>query len=67
VIIGGWRGPGWRIVDAVPGNARQVRDWIRSAITSICPLSAPGPPSGRLSEPPGGAFCHHDRLRLVSG
>jgi serine/threonine-protein kinase RsbW len=33
VIIGGWRGPGWRIVDAVPGNARQVRDWIRSAIT----------------------------------
>jgi anti-sigma regulatory factor (Ser/Thr protein kinase) len=32
VIIGGWRGPGWRIVDADPGQARQIRDWIRSAI-----------------------------------
>jgi anti-sigma regulatory factor (Ser/Thr protein kinase) len=33
VIIGGWRGPGWRIVDADPGQAGQVRDWIRSAIS----------------------------------
>ena len=32
MIIGGWRGPGWRLVDADPGQARQVRDWIRSAV-----------------------------------
>ncbi len=33
MIIGGWRGPGWRITDADPGQARVVRDWIRSAIS----------------------------------
>ena len=39
MIIGGWRGPGWRIIDADPGHARQVRDWIRSAITRHdCPV-----------------------------
>jgi len=39
VIIGGWRGPGWRITDADPGQARQVRDWIRAAITRHdCPV-----------------------------
>jgi anti-sigma regulatory factor (Ser/Thr protein kinase) len=39
VIIGGWRGPAWRIVDADPAQARQVRDWIRTAITRHgCPV-----------------------------
>jgi len=39
VIIGGWRGPGWRIVDAKPGCGKQVRDWISSAITRHrCPV-----------------------------
>jgi len=39
VIIGGWRGPGWRITDADPGQARQVRDWIRAAIARHdCPV-----------------------------
>jgi ribosomal protein S18 acetylase RimI-like enzyme/anti-sigma regulatory factor (Ser/Thr protein kinase) len=33
VIIGGWREPAWRITDADPGQARQVRAWIRAAIT----------------------------------
>jgi serine/threonine-protein kinase RsbW len=38
VIIGGWRGPAWRITSADPGQVRQVRDWIRSAITQHhCP------------------------------
>ncbi len=32
MIIGGWRGPGWRVVNADPSQAGQVRDWIRSAI-----------------------------------
>jgi Histidine kinase-like ATPase domain len=32
VIIGGWRGPGWRVVDADPGCGKQIRDWITSAI-----------------------------------
>lgn len=37
--IGGWRGPGWRIVDADPGNARQIRHWICSAISGHeCPV-----------------------------
>ena len=39
MIIGGWRGPGWRVVDADPGQARQVRDWIRAAVTRHdCPV-----------------------------
>jgi len=39
VIIGGWCGPGWRIVDADPGCGKQVRDWISSAITRHgCPV-----------------------------
>lgn len=39
MIIGGWRGPGWRVTDADPGQARQVRDWIRSAVTRHhCPV-----------------------------
>ncbi len=39
MIIGGWRGPGWRITGADPGQARQVRDWIRSAIARHhCPV-----------------------------
>lgn len=39
MIIGGWRGPGWRIADADPDQARQLRDWIRSAITRHhCPV-----------------------------
>lgn len=39
MISGGWRGPGWRIMDADPGRAREVRNWIRSAITRHdCPV-----------------------------
>ena len=39
VIIGGWRGPGWRVVDADPVHGKQVRDWIRSVITGHeCPV-----------------------------
>jgi anti-sigma regulatory factor (Ser/Thr protein kinase) len=39
VIIGGWRGPGWRVVDADPRGAGQIRNWIRSAIARHgCPV-----------------------------
>ena len=38
MIIGGWRGPGWRVVDASPGQVRQVRDWIRAAISPDSPV-----------------------------
>ncbi|MBV9450924.1 MAG: ATP-binding protein [Streptosporangiaceae bacterium] len=39
VIIGGWRGPGWRVVDADPGHGKQIRDWIRSAVSRHdCPV-----------------------------
>lgn len=39
MITGGWRGPGWRVVDAHPGHARQIRDWISAAITRHdCPV-----------------------------
>jgi hypothetical protein len=39
VIIGGWCGPGWRVIDADPGHCGQVRDWIRSAIARHgCPV-----------------------------
>ncbi len=33
MIIGGWRGPGWRVFDAHPGHVGQVRAWISAAIT----------------------------------
>ena len=37
----GWRGPGWRVVDAHPGNVRLMRDWISSAITRhACPVDS---------------------------
>jgi anti-sigma regulatory factor (Ser/Thr protein kinase) len=32
VITSGWRGPGWRVIDADPDQVRPVRDWIRAAI-----------------------------------
>lgn len=39
MITSGWRGPGWRVVDADPGNVRLMRDWISSAITRHdCPV-----------------------------
>jgi serine/threonine-protein kinase RsbW len=39
VITGGWRGPGWRVVDADPCEVRQIRGWIRSAIAGHgCPV-----------------------------
>jgi len=34
VVIGGWRGPGWRVVDADPARASWVRRWLRSAVTA---------------------------------
>jgi serine/threonine-protein kinase RsbW len=39
VSTGGWRGPGWRVVDAHPRHAKQIRDWISAAITRHdCPV-----------------------------
>jgi hypothetical protein len=41
VIIGRWRGPSWRVVDADPRYGGQIRDWISSAITRHdCPVDA---------------------------
>jgi serine/threonine-protein kinase RsbW len=39
MITGGWRGPGWQVVDPDPHRARQIRDWIRSAVAAHdCPV-----------------------------
>jgi anti-sigma regulatory factor (Ser/Thr protein kinase) len=39
VIIGGWRGPGWRVFDADPRLGREIRAWISSAIGGHgCPV-----------------------------
>jgi anti-sigma regulatory factor (Ser/Thr protein kinase) len=39
VIIGGWRGPGWQVIDADPRLAGQVRDQIKTAISGhACPV-----------------------------
>jgi anti-sigma regulatory factor (Ser/Thr protein kinase) len=41
VIIGGWRGPGWRVIDADPRLGSEVREWIRAAIGGhVCPVDA---------------------------
>jgi anti-sigma regulatory factor (Ser/Thr protein kinase) len=34
VIIGGWRGPAWRVLDADPRRVSHTRRWIESAIRS---------------------------------
>ena len=39
MIIGGWRGPGWRVFDADPRLGRPIRAWISSAISGHgCPV-----------------------------
>jgi serine/threonine-protein kinase RsbW len=39
VIIGGWRGPGWRVVGADPRNGAPIRHWVRSVIAGHgCPV-----------------------------
>jgi hypothetical protein len=41
VIIGRWRGPGWRVTAADPRLGSGVREWIRSAISGHdCPVDA---------------------------
>lgn len=38
MIIGRWRGPGWRIVDANPARASWIRGWLKSAVAAHgCP------------------------------
>jgi len=50
VIIGRWRGPGWRVIDAHPRHVRQVRGWISAAITGHgCPVD-PGDAALVVSE-----------------
>ena len=58
MIIGGWRGPGWRVVDADPVHGKQVRDWIRSVITRHeCPVD-PADPALAVSELYANAVMH---------
>jgi anti-sigma regulatory factor (Ser/Thr protein kinase) len=39
VIVGGWRGPGWRMVDADPRHGAPVRQWVTSVIAAHgCPV-----------------------------
>ncbi len=39
MVIGGWRGPGWQVTDADPGQGRRVREWITSAVARHgCPV-----------------------------
>jgi hypothetical protein len=41
VIIGGWRGPGWRVTAADRRLGSEVREWIRSAVSGHgCPVDA---------------------------
>jgi anti-sigma regulatory factor (Ser/Thr protein kinase) len=41
MIIGGWRGPAWRVLDADPGRTCSVRHWINAAISGHdCPVDA---------------------------
>ena len=39
MIIGGWRGPGWRVIDPDPRHGGQIRDQIRSVVSGHgCPV-----------------------------
>jgi anti-sigma regulatory factor (Ser/Thr protein kinase) len=41
MIIGGWRGPGWRVLDAHARNTGEIRHWITSAVVRHgCPVDA---------------------------
>jgi anti-sigma regulatory factor (Ser/Thr protein kinase) len=43
VIIGGWRGPGWRLFGARREQVKEARDWIRLVLTSHdCPVDPDG-------------------------
>jgi anti-sigma regulatory factor (Ser/Thr protein kinase) len=33
MVIGGWRGPGWRVVDASPRNCGEIRRWVTAAVS----------------------------------
>lgn len=33
MVIGGWRGPGWRVVDASPLNCGETRRWVTAAVS----------------------------------
>jgi anti-sigma regulatory factor (Ser/Thr protein kinase) len=58
VIIGGWRGPGWRVVAADPRLGSQLRSWIRSAISGHdCPVD-PADAALVVSELFGNAVVH---------
>lgn len=58
MIIGGWRGPGWRITAADPRLGSQIRDWIRSAVSRHdCPVD-PADAALVISELFGNACLH---------
>lgn len=39
MVIGGWRGPGWRVVDARPRNSGEIRHWVTQAVVRHgCPV-----------------------------
>ncbi len=58
VIIGGWRGPGWRVIEADPRLGSQIREWIRSAISGHdCPVD-PGDAALAVSELFANAVMH---------
>jgi anti-sigma regulatory factor (Ser/Thr protein kinase) len=59
----GWRGPGWRVLDACPGHVEQVRHWIQRVVAASGCRADPGDAALAVSElftnalvhgPPGG-------------
>jgi anti-sigma regulatory factor (Ser/Thr protein kinase) len=39
VVIDGWRGPGWRVVDANPRHSAEIRHWVTAfVIRRGCPV-----------------------------
>jgi hypothetical protein len=53
-----WRGPGWRVVDAHPGQGRQVRRWITGVVSRHGGPTDPGDAALVVSELFGNAVQH---------
>ena len=58
MVIGGWRGPGWRVFDADPGLCKMARDWIGAAIVASSSTADPEDARVAVSEFFGNAIMH---------
>lgn len=65
MIIGGWRGPGWRVFGPDPRLGSQIREWIRSAVSGHESPVDPDDAAAVISELHANAVMHGPAGGLV--